>query len=167
MHRLSLTGIPLFLLLATPTSAWTTTTSTITAAAASRTCTRTKFDNMNALQPPTRCSHQAPLKTTITSMGADNSVERADTHAHNPLGSSITRADWLRAGAGLASMVPLVFAFGSRVDAATGGESVTVIGAGGKTGKECVKYLVARGTGKSCFKRVRHAFAGSKVGNCA
>lgn len=30
---------------------------------------------------------------------------------------------------------------------------VTVLGAGGKTGRECVEYLAARGTGKSSFLR--------------
>lgn len=62
---------------------------------------------------------------------------------------STSRADWLKVGVGLASLVPLVAAAGTQdVLAASGGGSnvVTVLGAGGKTGRECVEYLGARGT---------------------
>lgn len=34
-------------------------------------------------------------------------------------------------------------------NAATRGASVTVLGAGGKTGRECVEYLASRGTGRA------------------
>lgn len=147
MRSLSLVDIPLYLLLMTPTSAWTITTSAISAAA-SRTRTRTTQRHMNTVQIPTTLSHHSPRKTAINGVGAETSVEHADIHSHNPPGSLLTRASWLRTGASLASIASLVFALGSRVEAATGGGSVTVIGAGGKTGKECVEYLVARGTGE-------------------
>lgn len=47
-------------------------------------------------------------------------------------------------------MIPLVSSvlLGSPADAASG--TVTVIGAGGKTGRECVEYLAASGTGECC-----------------
>lgn len=63
--------------------------------------------------------------------------------------NSLTRADWLRIGASLAAVAPVV-ALGSQdaaVAAPNAAETVTVLGAGGKTGRECVEYLASRGTG--------------------
>lgn len=51
-------------------------------------------------------------------------------------------------GAGLAAIVP---ALGLRQDpalAASDSGAVTVLGAGGKTGRECVEYLASKGTGE-------------------
>lgn len=65
--------------------------------------------------------------------------------------TSLTRADWLRIGASLAAVAPVV-ALGSQdaaVAAPNTGGRVTVLGAGGKTGRECVEYLASRGTGES------------------
>lgn len=65
--------------------------------------------------------------------------------------ASLTRVDWLRIGASLAAVAPVV-ALGNQeaaVAAPNAGGTVTVLGAGGKTGRECVEYLASRGTGKS------------------
>lgn len=62
-----------------------------------------------------------------------------------------TRGEWIRTGVGLATLVPFAWTIGvDGAAAASGGGStpvVTVLGAGGKTGRECVEYLAARGTG--------------------
>lgn len=60
-----------------------------------------------------------------------------------------TRADWVRAGAYLAAIAPAL-ALSTRDSgmAASNTGAVTVLGAGGKTGRECVKYLAERGAGK-------------------
>lgn len=62
----------------------------------------------------------------------------------------LTRAEWIRIGASLPLLVPLVTGLEPKgAEAAQGGVStVTVLGAGGKTGRECVEYLAAHGSGK-------------------
>lgn len=72
-----------------------------------------------------------------------------------------TRAEWIRVGASLPLLVPLVKGLEPKgAEAAQGGVStVTVLGAGGKTGRECVEYLAAHSSGKrgSIHKMYRDA----------
>lgn len=90
--------------------------------------------------------------TTTTTMRAtassDDSSSLSSLDAAKPT-SSLTRVDWLRVGASLAVIAPVlgVAADGDAASAATPGASVTVLGAGGKTGRECVEYLASRGAG--------------------
>ena len=61
---------------------------------------------------------------------------------------TLTRADWLRAGAGVAAIAPVVLSQRDTAAAALKTGAVTVFGAGGKTGRECVEYLANRGAGE-------------------
>lgn len=104
------------------------------------------------------CNPRCPpiIRAAVNNNMEADRLEHIDTpSANNPLETSTSRGDWLRTGAGLAAMVPLVSSvlLGSPADAAAaraGSGTVTVIGAGGKTGRECVEYLAASGTGEYC-----------------
>ncbi|CAB1114984.1 unnamed protein product [Ectocarpus sp. CCAP 1310/34] len=91
--------------------------------------------------------------SSITTMRATPSPGGDDDTAGTP--ASMSRGEWLRVGASLAAMAP-VFALGKEdASAATSSvfnaclSDVTVLGAGGKTGRECVEYLASKGTGES------------------
>ena len=46
-------------------------------------------------------------------------------------------------------MIGIAHSGSDAANAATRGASVTVLGAAGKTGRECVEYLASRGTGRA------------------
>eukprot|EP00903_Cladosiphon_okamuranus_P010513 g9944.t1 len=72
---------------------------------------------------------------------------------NDDVSASLTRGEWLRAGASLVAIAP-VLALGKDNEAmAVTSSDVTVLGAGGKTGRECVEYLAARGTGVKAVAR--------------
>lgn len=75
--------------------------------------------------------------TTAVAMRASS----ADTHSPT---TSLTRTDWLHVAA---AITPVVFLGTQQASAAGGDGTVTVLGAGGKTGRECVEYLAACGKG--------------------
>lgn len=79
----------------------------------------------------------SPSASSPSSKGSSNDI------------SLTTRADWVCAGAGLAAIAPAL-ALSTRDSgmAASITGAVTVLGAGGKTGRECVKYLAERGAGE-------------------
>lgn len=98
---------------------------------------------MNGQQPPT--ASRIDVQETLPNPSSSSPSSKRSSK-DKPL---TTRADWLRAGAGLAVIAPAV-ALSSR-DAGLAAPilgAVTVLGAGGKTGRECVKYLAERGAGE-------------------
>ncbi|CAM9415609.1 unnamed protein product [Ectocarpus fasciculatus] len=85
--------------------------------------------------------------SSITKMRATPSPSGDDDTAGSP--ASMSRGEWLRVGASLAAMAP-VFALGKEdASLAATSSDVTVLGAGGKTGRECVEYLASKGTGEA------------------
>ncbi|CAN0446200.1 unnamed protein product, partial [Ectocarpus sp. 12 AP-2014] len=84
--------------------------------------------------------------SSITTMRATPSPGGDDDTAGTP--ASLSRGEWLRVGASLAAMAP-VFALGREDASAATSSDVTVLGAGGKTGRECVEYLASKGTGEA------------------
>ncbi|CAM9652862.1 unnamed protein product, partial [Ectocarpus sp. 13 AM-2016] len=84
--------------------------------------------------------------SSITTMRATPSPGGDDDTAGTP--ASMSRGEWLRVGASLAAMTP-VFALGREDASAATSSDVTVLGAGGKTGRECVEYLATKGTGEA------------------
>lgn len=110
-----------------------------------------------AATPTRRTMAPAAMRAATTpdaSFDDHHSVQQLDAGAQR----LTTRADWLRAsGAALASSL-LVLGRQQYADAASGaGGAVTVLGAGGKTGRECVEYLASRGTGEFIRKCLSHA----------
>lgn len=132
-----------------PASSWNLPTATRTFGRVSRDSTR--GEQTSTCHPTTHPGY--PVLGASTAMRAAASPSPSDdsspsSDAARP--ASLTRVDWLRVGASLAVIAPVIgFADGSSdaASAATGGASVTVLGAGGKTGRECVEYLASRGTG--------------------
>ncbi|CAM9604113.1 unnamed protein product [Ectocarpus sp. 4 AP-2014] len=88
--------------------------------------------------------------SSITTMRATPSPGGDDDTAGIP--ASMSRGEWLRVGASLAAMAP-VFALGREDASAATSSDVTVLGAGGKTGRECVEYLASKGTGVRAVAR--------------
>ncbi|CBN74033.1 conserved unknown protein [Ectocarpus siliculosus] len=88
--------------------------------------------------------------SSITTMRATPSPGGDDDTAGIP--ASMSRGEWLRVGASLAAMAP-VFALGKEDASAATSSDVTVLGAGGKTGRECVEYLASKGTGVRAVAR--------------
>lgn len=135
---------------AMPASSWNLPSATRTFGRVSRGSTR--GEQTSTCHPTTHPAY--PILGASTAMRAASSPSPSDESSPSPDAArpaSLTRVDWLRVGASLAVIAPVIgIADGSSdaASAATGGGSVTVLGAGGKTGRECVEYLASRGTGR-------------------